>query len=592
MDLSLLLDKWKQVLSEHNWQWKVLATVGCILVATIYGPKWNRKRRFLKKVKQERERRAKSVQFMEGKVTKFKKQGSGADCRRILNMSLPELVKELHDGSVPVESVLYSYVNKALELDKDLNCVTVFLTDCEAQIEELKRIKTKGPLYGVPISIKEHIGYKGHPSTCGLAQYIDELETEDSVLVKVLKKQGAIVFAKTNVPQTLICYESSNPIYGLTCNPHNQSKGSAGSTGGEGALIGGGGSVLGFGTDLGGSIRLPSSFCGITGFKPTPNRLSTLGIRPCIDGLRSVLLCVGPMARDVDSLVLCMKAVLCDEMFKLDPTVPPLPFNDKVYTESKPLRVGYYETDGFTLPNPGMRRAVLEIKSLLEAAGHTLVPFTPPRLDYVKYELFLKAMLGDGGKTLKEKLDQNICDPNLKDLNIVVSTPGFLKKLLSFVLWPLYPRISKFINATRGASSVKDHWHHQTALQEYQTEFIAEWRKLDLDVILCPMLGPAFNIGYAKSLLVAISTTMLYNVLQFPAGVVTVTSVTEEDEAELKNYKGHYNDPFDRLFKEAVSGGVGLPLSVQCAALPYQDELCLRFMKEVETLNRAHKNIK
>ncbi|PIO10258.1 hypothetical protein AB205_0187660 [Aquarana catesbeiana] len=93
---------------------------------------------------------------------------------------------------------------QALEVHKSLNCVTVFLSDCEAQLKKLQENGVKGPLYGVPVSIKEHVGYKGHPYTCGLAQYLDVLEEEDSVIVKVLKKQGAIVFAKTNVPQSLI----------------------------------------------------------------------------------------------------------------------------------------------------------------------------------------------------------------------------------------------------------------------------------------------------------------------------------------------------------------------------------------------------
>ncbi|XP_040190502.1 fatty-acid amide hydrolase 1-like [Rana temporaria] len=87
-------------------------------------------------------------------------------------------------------------------------------------------------------------------------------------------------------------------------------------------------------------------------------------------------------------------------------------------------------------------------------------------------------------------------------------------------------------------------------------------------------------------LLVSCSYTMLYNLLQFPAGVVPVGSVTEEDEEALRHYKGYNNDLWDKLFRKAVADGVRLPLSVQCVALPYQDELCLRLMKEVQTLHR------
>ncbi|XP_053325777.1 vitamin D3 hydroxylase-associated protein-like [Spea bombifrons] len=581
----------RRVLSEHEYECKIAATLGCLLAALVYGLRWKKKRHFLNRVEQERKRREQSVKTMKEAVEKFIKQNKGVDRRWILSMSLPELMEKLRDGDITPESALYSYAEKALEVNRDLNCVTVFLSDCEAQIKELKKQKNKGPLYGVPVSIKEHIGYKGHPSTCGLIQYVDEFEEDDSVIVKVLKKQGAVVFAKTNVPQTLICYESSNPIYGLTLNPHNRSKSPGGSSGGEGALIGGGGSLLGFGTDIGGSIRLPSSFCGIVGLKPTTNRLSIREVRDCIDGLLTVPMCIGPLARDVDSLVLCMKALLCDEMFKLDPTVPPLPFNDEVYSTSVPLRVGFYETDGYTLPSSGMRRALLETKQLLEEAGHKLIPFTPPRIDFVKNELFMKALLGDGGATLREKFSSNTVDSNLKELYSITSIPRVVKKCLSFILNPFFPRISKTLNCSQGASSVKDHWKQQINVQEYKTEFIAEWRKLNLDVLLCPMLGPAYNTGYAGKLLASISYTMLFNVLQFPAGVVTVSSVSAADEQEMKRYKGHYNDLWDKLFKKAVEGAVGLPLSVQCVALPYQEELCLRFMKEVETLRRPPKTI-
>ncbi|CAM4594797.1 unnamed protein product, partial [Lepidochelys olivacea] len=87
----------------------------------------------------------------------------------------------------------------------------------------------------------------------------------------------------------------------------------------------------------------------------------------------------------------------------------------------------------------------------------------------------------------------------------------------------------------------------------------------------------------------ASSYTNLYNVLNFPAGVLPVTVVTEADEEELKNYRGHYSDPWDKRLREAVEGAVGLPVAVQCVALPWQEELCLRFMKEVETLARKRK---
>ncbi|KAG9460884.1 hypothetical protein GDO78_018936 [Eleutherodactylus coqui] len=82
---------------------------------------------------------------------------------------------------------------------------------------------------------------------------------------------------------------------------------------------------------------------------------------------------------------------------------------------------------------------------------------------------------------------------------------------------------------------------------------------------------------------------MLYNLVDFPAGVLPVSVVTREDEDALKRYEGHHKDPWDKLLKKAVAGGVGLPVAVQCVALPWQEELCLRLMKEVENVTRMER---
>ena len=98
---------------------------------------------------------------------------------------------------------------------------------------------------------------------------------EDCVLVKVLRHQGAIPFVKTNVPQTMLSWDSANPIFGATTNPHDAKRCAGGSSGGEAAILGSGGVVLGWGGDIGGSIRIPASFCGVYGIKPTFNRLGS-----------------------------------------------------------------------------------------------------------------------------------------------------------------------------------------------------------------------------------------------------------------------------------------------------------------------------
>ncbi|NWZ54680.1 VDHAP protein, partial [Haliaeetus albicilla] len=573
-----------------------LALLGSSAVAMVVW-KWLGKRQIQKKMEEARRTRDEGVKKTAKAVQQFREQVPSVQTDAILSLSLLELTERLREGSLSPRTVLYTYLEKALEVTQQTNCLRHFIPECEEQLQEIEQQKEKGLLYGIPVSIKDHISHKGHLSTCGLVQCLDTPVQEDSVLVKVLKSQGAIPFAMTNVPQSLFNYDCSNPIFGQTLNPLNHQKSPGGSSGGEGALIAGGGSILGIGSDVGGSIRLPSSFCGLCGLKPTAERLRGGPVFWCTP-LLNVDVCscptpvpwvLGPMARDVDSLALCMKALLCQEMFQLDPTVPPIPFDEEVYSSSARLRVGYYDTDSYFPLPPCMRRAVRETREALQAAGHQLVPFSPPRIHYVMTELFLKTFFADGGRAWLDVFTGGIVDPSLKSQVNSCKIPRLGKKLLALILKPLqFLLLLKLKNVAMISTcrSVKEMWNHHHQIEAYRTEFIARWRELRLDVVLCPVLGPAFTTGYAGKLLTAISSTMLYNVLNFPAGVVPVSTVTEADEEELKLYQGYCDDPWDRTLKQAVAGAMGLPVAVQCVALPWQEELCLRFMKEVETLSR------
>ncbi|XP_078074853.1 fatty-acid amide hydrolase 1 [Mustelus asterias] len=551
---------------------------------------WMERRSCVAELEKARANRKKALSAMERAVLAFKESGRSRDTESILSLSLLELHKQLQDDSLPPDAVLHAYMEKALEVTKQLNCLTDFLPGCQAQLQDLRENK-KGLLYGIPVSIKDNVNYKGHDSTCGLRTFLQQPATEDSVLVQVLKKQGAIPFVKTNVPQSMLSYECSNPIFGQTLNPHDNTRTPGGSSGGEAALITAGGSILGIGSDIGGSIRVPAAFCGICGFKPTGKRLSQQGFRSSVPGQKAVVAAVGPLARDVDGLALCMKALLCEDMFQLDPTVPPIPFNNEVFTSTKRLRIGYYESDGFWVPNASMKRAVLETKQLLEEAGHTLVPFTPLKTERAFYELIIHGLGADGGVTLMQRLKGDLFDPTLRDLFIIQRVPTFLKKVLYFFLRYFSPRVAESLKYLGGVGSISELWKKHVATEAYCEEYISMWKSANLDVLLCPALGPAFTVGYAGKLTASVCYQMIFNLLNFPVGVVPVSTVTEKDEEEMKGYVGHSNDLWDRLFKKAVSGAVGLPIAVQCVALPWQDELCLRLMREVERVRQKKRII-
>ncbi|XP_058277712.1 vitamin D3 hydroxylase-associated protein isoform X2 [Hirundo rustica] len=360
-----------QVLDPSWGDLRALSALLCSSAAAVVLLKWLGRRQIQQKMDEARRSRHLALERMEKAAHRLKQENPGTQTSHILSLTMVELAEKLKEGSLSPESVLYSYMDKALEVNREVNCVTDFIHGCEDQLQKLKKQKEKGLLYGIPISIKDHINCKGHISSGGMVKFLGQVKEEDSVIVQVLKHQGGIPFVKTNIPQTMINYDCSNPIFGQTLNPLNPQKSPGGSSGGEGALIAGGGSILGIGSDVAGSIRLPSSFCGLCGLKPTGNRISKQGVISPLIGMQSVTGMLGPMARDVDSLALCMKALLCQEMFQLDPTVPPIPFDEQVYTGSQPLRIGYYEGDGYFQPSPSMKRAVQHTRKLLQDAGHT-----------------------------------------------------------------------------------------------------------------------------------------------------------------------------------------------------------------------------
>ncbi|KAM4022197.1 fatty-acid amide hydrolase 1-like [Anomaloglossus baeobatrachus] len=563
--------------------------LGCSLGSAWLLYRWFCERRIRNNITFAQKRREAALQRMQRTRAALSEQYPVTDPSAILSLSLPELTEKLRGGALTPEMVLHTYMAKALEVTQELNCVTDFLPECELQLQRIREQTSRGPLYGVPISLKDNHNYKGHDTTLGLIKNLKRPAAEDCIIAQVLKKQGAVPFVKTNIPQSMLNYDCSNPLYGQTLNPLNHRKTPGGSSGGEGALISAQGSVLGFGSDIGGSIRFPSAFCGICGLKPTGNRLSKIGLVSSCPGQKSVTAMIGPIARDVDSLVTAMRAVLCDDMFQMDPSVPPIPFNDEIFFSARPLCIGYCETDGSTMATPSMRRAVLQTKVLLEKAGHKLVPFTPPSVELSLFGLSLKGLLADGGSTFLDNFKGDRVDPNLRTQVMTYSFPSWLKSLLSILVRPLFPRLSLVLQNSRGMSSVKELWKHHVDVEVYRQEFIAHWKAHGLDVLICPILGPALTIGYPGKLSSAVSYTILYNLVDFPAGVLPVTTVTDEDEEALKKYKGHHNDFWDKLLKKAMTDSVGLPVAVQCVALPWQEEQCLRLMKEVEKVTKKER---
>jgi fatty acid amide hydrolase len=140
--------------------------------------------------------------------------------------------------------------------------------------------------------------------------------------------------------------ESQNNIWGKAMNPWNKNRSCGGSTGGDSGLVAANISPLGIGTDLAGSLRIPTHFCGIAGFKNTSNRFTTDGLSIWKEGdaqsFKPLQIVIGPVAKKVYDLVLCLKSFWNVKVHELDARIPPMPFNEELYNSKKPMRIGVW----------------------------------------------------------------------------------------------------------------------------------------------------------------------------------------------------------------------------------------------------------
>lgn len=248
-----------------------------------------------------------------------------------------------------------------------------------------------GPLHGLPISLKDQVHVKGVETTMGYTGWIGTFQGKtdtgkekvfESEIVCELRNLGAILYCKTSVPSTLMIGETVNNIIGYTTNPKNRQLSCGGSSGGEGALIALGGSVLGFGTDIGGSIRIPSAFCGQYGLKPSTGRMPYEGLANSMDGQNTILSVIGPLSSSIGGLRLALKSVLSQEPWLHDPMVHELPWradeDARARRHGSGLVFGLLRSDKFVTPHPPVARALEEAAQVLSEAGNKILEWQPP----------------------------------------------------------------------------------------------------------------------------------------------------------------------------------------------------------------------
>ena len=192
----------------------------------------------------------------------------------------------------------------------------VVIRDFERARAAASDLTAKGPqpgqrLYGLPMTVKESFDVAGLPTSWGLADHAGNVATRDAVVVQRLKAAGAVILGKTNVPPFLADWQADNPVHGRTVNPHDASRSPGGSSGGAAAALASGMVAAEFGSDIGGSIRVPSHFSGVWGHKPTWGVVTSKGQEfPGTSGHELALAVVGPLARSAEDLALLFEVTV------------------------------------------------------------------------------------------------------------------------------------------------------------------------------------------------------------------------------------------------------------------------------------------
>jgi Asp-tRNA(Asn)/Glu-tRNA(Gln) amidotransferase A subunit family amidase len=391
----------------------------------------------------------------------------------------------------------------------------------------------RGPLHGVPLSIKSSVDVAGLRCESGTRLRAGYVAAQDAPVVARLRDTGAIILGVTNTPELLMAWETDNLLYGRTNNPWDLSRTPGGSSGGEAAAIAAGCSAGGLGSDGGGSIRVPAHFSGICGLKPTPGRIPATGHFPNGVGPFALLGVVGPMARTVADLKLLFQVMQGPD--DGDPCAAPVPVRWPGREDLKQVQIGYFEDDGRTSVTAETRLAVRTAAQWLQQAGFQVIPFRPEGLERAR-QLWWKLFGVAGGMLLEPMLagHESEVSPMLKE----------------FSDWAA-------AEPQHTGQSLLDTWVERDLVR---MQVFAQMR--EYPILLCPAAAiPAFRHGERSwqiegqtlQYLDAWSYSEWFNLLGMPAVVVPVSKSPE-----------------------------GLPIGVQIAGLPWAEELVLSVAERLE----------
>ena len=294
-----------------------------------------------------------------------------------------ELAGLIASGEATSAEVVEAYLDRIEEVNPDLNAVTVTLAD-EARVAAAAVDRAVadgarlGPLAGVPFTVKENIDVAGSATTWGVAALAEQIASADAPMIARLREAGAIPLARTNLPDFAFRWDTASGRSGRTRNPWDPTRTPGGSSGGEAAALASGMTPLGFGNDLGGSLRVPSQMCGTTALRPSRGRVADAAVtEPSPPLVFQMTNCQGPMARRVADLRLALSIISAPDA--RDPRWVPAPLEEPPAVEG-PIRVAVVRDPLGAGIDSHVRAGVDRAADWLADAGYEVVDAEPPQI--------------------------------------------------------------------------------------------------------------------------------------------------------------------------------------------------------------------
>ncbi|KAF2719156.1 amidase [Polychaeton citri CBS 116435] len=512
-------------------------------------------------------------------VTAIPRQLLPAEVVTITEQTTEDLVLALANGRLSALAVTQAFLQRAGLACKLTNCITELMPrralDRAQYLDQYYKDHQKpiGPLHGVPISVKEHIGMKDLDWNAGFVSWVGKTAPKDAFILQLLWNSGAVFYARTTQPQTLMHLETSNNLYGVTVNPFNRSLTCGGSSGGEGALGGMRGSCLGIGTDIGGSIRSPAANQGLFGLRPTSYRLPCGGFAATMLGEEQIVPVVGPISTSLGGIKLFMKSLIDQQPWLHEAALLPFPWKETSSSGTllrqgqdgrRKLRVGVLTDDGIVKPHPPVLRGLKTLVDKLKVHPDVeLVDFPPLRHEHA-WSIISSLYFADGGSEEREAIDAS-------------GEPW--RPLSKFILID-NPNVKKL--------SVPEVWKWTVEREAYRDAYAAHWNSTAsedghaLDVVLCPV-GPgcAPPIDCARYW----SYTSQWNLLDYPS-IVFPTGLScqpELDPAETTYTPRNAHDKYNHeLYKPETY--VDAPISLQLVGRRYEDEKVIEALEMISEL--------